>query len=70
LLIVALQSEALSEFLNISRNLIEALGPWLPDGLLTNQNFSFGYILEGLGMENFAITYGHLEYLTAIWYTL
>jgi hypothetical protein len=26
--------------------------------------------LEGLGMENFAMFYGHLEYLTALWYTL
>jgi hypothetical protein len=27
-------------------------------------------ILEGLGMENFAINYVHSEYLKAIWYTL
>jgi hypothetical protein len=26
----------------------------------------FGYILEGLGMENDDIFYGHLEFITAI----
>jgi hypothetical protein len=25
-----------------------------------------GYILEGLGLENVGMLYGHLEYLTAI----
>jgi hypothetical protein len=28
----------------------------------------FGKILEGFGMENFGIVYGHLEFITAIWY--
>jgi hypothetical protein len=32
----------------------------LPDGLLSNQRFQFGKILEGLGMEN-VIFYDHLE---------
>jgi hypothetical protein len=31
--------------------------PGLPDGLFTNQTSQFGYILEGLGMEN-----DHLQY--------
>jgi hypothetical protein len=42
----------------------------LPDGLLKNQKFHFWYILESLGLENFAviyglfgISYGHLEYV-------
>jgi hypothetical protein len=49
----------------------------LPDGLFSYQKYQirfiylFGYILEGLGMENFEIFYGYLEYVfTAIWYNL
>jgi hypothetical protein len=42
----------------------------LPDGLLSNQKSQFGKILEGLGMENVGIFYGHSEYFTAIWYIL
>jgi hypothetical protein len=55
----------------------------LPDGVFSNQKYKFGFILEGLGMQNvglfyfhleyctaFGILYGHLEYCTAIWYTL
>jgi hypothetical protein len=38
----------------------------LPDGIFSNQKFRFGYILEGLGMENVGIFYNHVEYLTAI----
>jgi hypothetical protein len=30
----------------------------------------FGLILEGLGMENVEVFYGHLEYFTAIRYNL
>jgi hypothetical protein len=33
----------------------------LPDGLFSNQKYQFGYILEGLRMENAGIFYGHLE---------
>jgi hypothetical protein len=44
--------------------------PGLPDGLFSNQKLQFGYILEGLGMENFGIFYDHLEIFTAIWYNL
>jgi hypothetical protein len=36
----------------------------------TYQNYQFGYILEGLGMENVCMYLGHLEYLTVIWYIL
>jgi hypothetical protein len=46
------------------------VSPWLPDGLLSYQKSQFGYILEGLGMENVGIFYDYLEYLTAIWYIL
>jgi hypothetical protein len=44
--------------------------PGLPDGLFANQKFQFGYILDGLGVDNVGIIYGHLEYLKAIWYIL
>jgi hypothetical protein len=33
----------------------------LPDGFFSDQNSSFGYILEDLGMENVVIYFGHLE---------
>jgi hypothetical protein len=42
----------------------------LRDGLFSNQKSQFGYILEGLGMENVGIYYAHLEYFTAIWYNV
>jgi hypothetical protein len=42
----------------------------LPDGLFLNQKSQFGYILEGLGMENVVLFYDHLEYFMAIWYNL
>jgi hypothetical protein len=37
----------------------------LPDGLFSYQKSQFGYILEGLGVENVDIFYDHLEYFTA-----
>jgi hypothetical protein len=36
----------------------------------SNQKSQLGKILEGLGMENAGIFYGHLEYFTVIWYIL
>jgi hypothetical protein len=44
----------------------------LPDGLFSNKKYQFGYILVGLGMENFyiPILYYHLEYFIAICYNL
>jgi hypothetical protein len=33
----------------------------LPDGVFQTKNPKFGYILEGLGMENVGIFFGHLE---------
>jgi hypothetical protein len=33
-------------------------------------NSQFGEILEGLGLENVDIFYGHLEYFMAIWIIL
>jgi hypothetical protein len=42
----------------------------LPDGIFSYQKSRFGYIWEGLGMENVGIFYVHLEYLTAVWYIL
>jgi hypothetical protein len=42
----------------------------LPDGLFSNQKYQFGYILEGLRMENAGIFYGHLGYFTVIWHIL
>jgi hypothetical protein len=41
-----------------------------PKKLCSNQISKFGYIFEGLGMEHVHIFYGHLKYLTAIWYIL
>jgi hypothetical protein len=43
---------------------------WLPDGLFSFQKSEFGYILEGLGMENVGLFRDHLEYFTSVWYTL
>jgi hypothetical protein len=37
----------------------------LPDGIFSNSNSPFGYILEGLGLEDDGIFYGHLKYCTA-----
>jgi hypothetical protein len=54
----------------------------LPDGTFSNQKFQFGYILEGLEVENvyfmaiwyilwpFGIFHGHLVYFIAILYIL
>jgi hypothetical protein len=42
-------------------------GAALPDGLFSNQKSQFGYTLECLGIENFAIFYDHLEYFMTIW---
>jgi hypothetical protein len=42
----------------------------LPDGLFSNQKSQFGKILEGFGMERIAILFGHLKYITALWYIL
>jgi hypothetical protein len=39
------------------------VGPGLPDGLFSDQKYQFGYILEGLRMENARIFHGHLEYI-------
>jgi hypothetical protein len=38
----------------------------LPDGLFSNKKKQFGYILEGLAMENLGIFYDHLVHFTAI----
>jgi hypothetical protein len=39
----------------------------LPDGLFSNQKSQFGYILEGLAMENLGLFYDHLVYFITIW---
>jgi hypothetical protein len=41
--------------------------PGLPQDLSYDQNYQFGYILEGLGMEAVGIFYGHLVSFLAIW---
>jgi hypothetical protein len=33
----------------------------LPDGIFSNQKSQYGYILEGLAMENVGIFYDHLD---------
>jgi hypothetical protein len=45
--------------------ILPSMCTWLPDGLFSNQKSQFGYILEGLGMEN-VVFYGHFGYFTAI----
>jgi hypothetical protein len=40
----------------------------LPDGLFSDQKSKFGFILEGLEIENVGVFYGHFEYLKAILY--
>jgi hypothetical protein len=42
-------------------------GPGLPDGLFSNKRSKFGYILEGLRLENVDMMYGCLEYFMDIW---
>jgi hypothetical protein len=42
----------------------------LPDGLFSYQKYQFGYILEGLEIENVCIFYFHFEYFTATRYIL
>jgi hypothetical protein len=42
----------------------------LPDGIFSNQKSQFGYILEGLEIENGFIFYDHLKNVIAIWYNL
>jgi hypothetical protein len=38
----------------------------LPDGIFSNQKSQFGYILEGLAMEDVGILYGHLVFFVVI----
>jgi hypothetical protein len=38
----------------------------LPDGLFSNQKSQFGYILEGLAMENLGVSFDRLVYFTAM----
>jgi hypothetical protein len=42
----------------------------VPDGTFLYQKSQFWSNLEGLGMENIDILFGHLEYCSAIWYML
>jgi hypothetical protein len=35
--------------------------------IFSYQNFLFGYIFDGLTMENVGLFYGHLVYFTVIW---
>jgi hypothetical protein len=45
----------------VQPKLLAAAG--LPNGLFANQKSQFGYIFEGLRLENVDIFYGHLEHL-------
>jgi hypothetical protein len=42
----------------------------MPDGLFSYQKSQFGYIFEGLRIENAGIICDHLEYFWIIWYIL
>jgi hypothetical protein len=44
--------------------------PGLPDGLFSNKKSQFGYVLEGLAVENVVIFCGHLVNFSAIWHFL
>jgi hypothetical protein len=47
------------KFRAIARNLSTRSSiPGMPDGIFSNQNSQFGYILEGLGMQNVGILFG------------
>jgi hypothetical protein len=54
----------------LAATLQDVLFPGLPDGLFSNQKFRFWSNLESLGIENVVIFCDHMEYFTAIWYTL
>jgi hypothetical protein len=49
-----------------SRNPHTFIQSGLPDGLFSNQKSQFGYILEGLAMEDVGIFYVHLAYFMPI----
>jgi hypothetical protein len=51
---------------SIRLHLFRLLG--LQDGILSYQKSQFGYILEGLGMENFGIFYCRWINFMGIWY--
>jgi hypothetical protein len=42
--------------------------PGMPDGTFAWTKYQFGYNLEGLGIRNVGVFYGHFVYFTAIWY--
>jgi hypothetical protein len=44
--------------------------PGLPEGIFAFKKYQFEYILDGLGIENVGIFYGHLVYIMATWYIL
>jgi hypothetical protein len=45
---------------NVPRNTTSS---GLPDGILSNQKFQFGYILLGISMQDVGIFYGRLVFL-------
>jgi hypothetical protein len=42
----------------------------LPDSIVSNQKITIWENLEGLGMEKVGVFFGHLEFITAVWYIL
>jgi hypothetical protein len=51
----------------LNRSYIGRVARWY---LFSNKKSQFGYNLEGLGMVNVGILYGHLEYFMDDWYIL
>jgi hypothetical protein len=49
---------------------IDRSEPGLPDGIFSYQKCPNEFILEGLGMENVGIFYGHLVYFSPFWYVI
>jgi hypothetical protein len=39
----------------------------MPDAAFSYQKYQFGHILEGLGVENIGMFYGHSEYFMPTW---
>jgi hypothetical protein len=52
------------------RSAVHCLRPGLPDDILSYKITQFGFILEGLGMDNVCIFYGHQENFSFILYSV
>jgi hypothetical protein len=67
---VSLAPQNLNFVLSVLKKKQSILLPGLPDGFFSNQKSQFGYILEGLAMEDVGIFYGHLVNFTDLCHIL